>query len=84
MSIPFILVISAQFKYCFATCFVASLVKVTWKYIGSYSISLEPVFEEGSLLPTSYNVVNQEKEYCGGIKVGLKFTPETEPEEVLS
>lgn len=50
----------------------------------SYSISLEPVFEEGSIFPTAYNVVNQEKEYRGGIKVGLKFTPDSEPEEVLS
>lgn len=40
-----------------------------------YSISLEPLFMEGSLPPTAYNVVKNQ-EYCGEIRVGLTFTPE--------
>lgn len=39
------------------------------------SIPLEPLFIEGSLPPTVYNVVKDQK-YCGEIKVGLTFTPE--------
>lgn len=40
-----------------------------------YSISLEPLFMEGSLPPTAYNVVKNQ-EYCGEIRLGLTFTPE--------
>lgn len=40
------------------------------------SIPLEPVFMEGNLPPTSYSVVNEDKEYHGEITVGLTFTPE--------
>lgn len=42
------------------------------------SVPLEAVFIEGNLPPTPYNVVNQEKEYHGEIKVGLTFTPEVD------
>lgn len=38
------------------------------------SIPLEPLFDEGSLPPTVYNVV-KDQEYRGEIKVGLTFTP---------
>ncbi|KAH0980327.1 hypothetical protein GBA52_007504 [Prunus armeniaca] len=41
-------------------------------------ISLEPIFTEGSIPPTAYNVVNRDKEYRGEIKVGTRFTPEPE------
>jgi hypothetical protein len=39
------------------------------------SISLEPVYVEGQLPPTVYNVV-KDGEYRGEIKIGLTFTPE--------
>ncbi|XVF10645.1 hypothetical protein REPUB_Repub07fG0200200 [Reevesia pubescens] len=39
------------------------------------SIPLEPVFMEGNLPPTVYNVVKDE-EYFGEIRLGLTFTPE--------
>ncbi|MCD7459569.1 hypothetical protein HAX54_041337 [Datura stramonium] len=38
-------------------------------------IPIEPVFSEGSIPTTCYNVVKDE-EYCGEIRVGLTFTPE--------
>ncbi|GAV92967.1 hypothetical protein CFOL_v3_36345, partial [Cephalotus follicularis] len=44
-------------------------------FVGEATISLEPVFVEGNLPPTAYNVVKDE-EYRGEIKVGLTFTPE--------
>ncbi|KAM7275355.1 hypothetical protein ACFE04_017221 [Oxalis oulophora] len=43
-------------------------------FVGEAVIPLEPLFENGSLPPASYNVVKDE-EYCGEIKVGLTFTP---------
>jgi len=39
------------------------------------SIPLEPVFEEGSLPPTPYNVV-KDGEFKGEIRVALTFLPE--------
>ncbi|KAH9732104.1 Elicitor-responsive protein 3 [Citrus sinensis] len=45
-------------------------------YLGEATISLEPLFMEGSLPPTAYNVVKNQ-EYCGEIRVGLTFTPES-------
>ncbi|KAF5193545.1 Elicitor-responsive protein [Thalictrum thalictroides] len=45
--------------------------------VGEVSIPLEPLFVEGSLPPTSYNVVKNQ-EYCGEIRVGLTFTPDPE------
>jgi hypothetical protein len=39
------------------------------------SIPLEPLFMEGSLPPTAYNVVKNE-EFRGEIRVALTFTPE--------
>ncbi|XP_052209348.1 elicitor-responsive protein 3-like [Diospyros lotus] len=44
-------------------------------FVGKAIIPLEPVFTEGSIPTTSYNVVKSE-EYCGEIRVGLNFTPE--------
>ncbi|KAJ4842960.1 hypothetical protein Tsubulata_020019 [Turnera subulata] len=44
-------------------------------FLGETSISLEPVFVEGNLQPTSYNVV-KDSEYRGEIRVGLTFTPQ--------
>ncbi|XP_050236317.1 elicitor-responsive protein 3-like [Mercurialis annua] len=44
-------------------------------FVGEAIISLEPVFMEGSLPPTAYNVVKEER-YCGEIKVALLFTPD--------
>uniref|UniRef100_A0A1D1YIM1 Elicitor-responsive protein 3 n=1 Tax=Anthurium amnicola TaxID=1678845 RepID=A0A1D1YIM1_9ARAE len=44
-------------------------------FVGEAMISLEPLFMEGSLPPTVYNVV-KDQEYRGEIKVGLTFTPE--------
>lgn len=38
-------------------------------------IPLEPVYLEGSLPETAYNVVKDE-EYRGEIKISLKFSPE--------
>lgn len=40
-----------------------------------YRISLEPLFDEGSLPPTVYNVV-KDQEYKGELKIGFSFTPE--------
>ena len=39
------------------------------------SVPLEPLFMEGSLPPTAYNVV-KDQEFRGEIRVGLTFTPE--------
>ncbi|EYU38371.1 hypothetical protein ABFS82_05G100700 [Erythranthe guttata] len=44
-------------------------------FVGEAKIPLEPLFLEGSVPPMSYNVVKDE-EYCGEIKIGLKFTRE--------
>ncbi|KAG2660155.1 elicitor-responsive protein 3-like [Panicum virgatum] len=44
-------------------------------FVGEATIPLEAVYSERSIPPTIYNVVKGEK-YCGGIKVGLTFTPE--------
>ncbi|XVF52853.1 hypothetical protein PTKIN_Ptkin05aG0052000 [Pterospermum kingtungense] len=44
-------------------------------FVGEATIPLEPLFMEGSLPPTVYNVVKDE-EYRGEIKLGLTFTPE--------
>ncbi|KAK2415084.1 elicitor-responsive protein [Trifolium repens] len=44
-------------------------------FIGETIIDLEPVFDEGSIAKTSYNVV-KEQNYCGEIKVALTFRPE--------
>ncbi|KAL3833521.1 hypothetical protein ACJIZ3_008257 [Penstemon smallii] len=48
--------------------------------VGEAKILLEPLFIEGSIPPTVYNVVKDE-EYCGEIRVGLNFTPEKDSEE---
>ncbi|KAL6981892.1 c-5 sterol desaturase [Sarracenia purpurea var. burkii] len=42
-------------------------------FVGEATIPLEPVFLEGSIPPTSYNVV-KDQEFCGEVKVGLIFT----------
>lgn len=38
------------------------------------SIPLEPLFLEGSIPPTAYNVV-KDQEFRGEIRIGLTFTP---------
>ncbi|KAL0464756.1 UNVERIFIED_CONTAM: Elicitor-responsive protein 3 [Sesamum latifolium] len=43
--------------------------------VGEANIPLEPVFEQEDVPPTTYNVVKDDQ-YCGGIRVGLKFTRE--------
>ncbi|XP_009408144.2 elicitor-responsive protein 3 [Musa acuminata AAA Group] len=43
-------------------------------FVGEAKIPLEAVFVEGSLTPTIYSVVKDQR-YCGEIKVGLTFTP---------
>ncbi|XAR54082.1 hypothetical protein NMG60_11029086 [Bertholletia excelsa] len=45
-------------------------------FVGEAAIPLEPLFAEGSIQPTAYNVT-KDQEYCGEIKVGLTFTPES-------
>ncbi|XWS38394.1 hypothetical protein CRYUN_Cryun19dG0127300 [Craigia yunnanensis] len=42
-------------------------------FVGEVTISLEPVFMEGNLPPTTYNAVKDE-EYRGEIRLGLTFT----------
>jgi len=42
--------------------------------VGEATIPLEPVFVEGSIPPTAYNVVKDE-EYKGEIWVALSFKP---------
>ncbi|XWS48951.1 hypothetical protein CRYUN_Cryun13aG0121400 [Craigia yunnanensis] len=44
-------------------------------FVGEATIPLEPVFMEGSLPPTAYNVV-KDGEYRGEIKIGITFKPE--------
>ncbi|KAK7282066.1 hypothetical protein RIF29_10581 [Crotalaria pallida] len=44
-------------------------------FLGEAKIRLEPVFVEGSITETAYNVV-KEHEYCGEVKVALTFNPE--------
>ncbi|XP_062146732.1 elicitor-responsive protein 3 [Alnus glutinosa] len=44
-------------------------------FVGEANIPLEPLFMEGSLFPTAYNVVKNE-EFRGEIRVALTFTPE--------
>ncbi|KAK4752191.1 hypothetical protein SAY87_020989 [Trapa incisa] len=44
-------------------------------FLGEANVPLEPLFEQGSLPPSSYNIV-KEGEYCGEIRVSLTFTPE--------
>jgi len=44
-------------------------------YIYYYSIPLDALYIEGSIPPTSYNVV-KDGHYCGEIKIGLTFTPQ--------
>ncbi|CAN6461796.1 unnamed protein product [Victoria cruziana] len=44
-------------------------------FVGEASIHLEPLFADGNLPPTVYNVIKEQR-YCGEIKVGLKFVPE--------
>ncbi|KAF2297772.1 hypothetical protein P3X46_016691 [Hevea brasiliensis] len=44
-------------------------------FVGEATIPLEPLFLEGNLPPTAYNVV-KDQEYKGEIRVGLTFTPE--------
>ncbi|KAI4370064.1 hypothetical protein MLD38_018449 [Melastoma candidum] len=44
-------------------------------FLGEAKIDLGPLFEEGSLPPTTYNVV-KDGEYQGEIRVSLTFTPE--------
>ncbi|KAK9143449.1 hypothetical protein Syun_012849 [Stephania yunnanensis] len=46
-------------------------------FVGEASIPLEPLFMAGDLPPTSYNVV-KEQEFCGEIRIGLKFTPDSD------
>lgn len=48
-------------------------------FVGEARIPLEPVFIERTLEPSSYNVV-KDQQYCGEIRVGLKFTPEDDRE----
>ncbi|XP_030945473.1 elicitor-responsive protein 3 [Quercus robur] len=43
--------------------------------VGEATVPLEPLFLEGSLPPTAYNVV-KDQEFRGEIRVGLTFTPE--------
>ncbi|KAK4382116.1 Elicitor-responsive protein 3 [Sesamum angolense] len=42
-------------------------------FVGEATIPLEPVFTAESVPPTSYSIV-KDQEYCGEIRVGLKFT----------
>ncbi|PKU64196.1 Elicitor-responsive protein 3 [Dendrobium catenatum] len=44
-------------------------------FVGEAKIPLEPLFSEGRIPPTVYNVVKDE-EYRGEIKIGLTFIPE--------
>ncbi|XP_058078107.1 elicitor-responsive protein 3 isoform X2 [Magnolia sinica] len=49
-------------------------------FVGEATIPLEPLFMQGSIPPTVYNVV-KDQEYCGEIRVGLTFTPEERGEQ---
>ncbi|XP_021602223.1 elicitor-responsive protein 3 isoform X2 [Manihot esculenta] len=44
-------------------------------FVGKATIPLEPLFMEGKLPPTAYNVI-KDQEYKGEIRVGLTFTPQ--------
>lgn len=61
--------------------FISFKIMVDFSFSVSYgkydlcSVPLEPLFIEGSLPPTAYNVV-KDQEYRGEIRVGLTFTPE--------
>ncbi|RDX88438.1 Elicitor-responsive protein 3, partial [Mucuna pruriens] len=43
--------------------------------VGEATIPLAALFTEGTIPPTSYNVV-KDGQFCGEIKVGLTFTPQ--------
>ncbi|TQE04553.1 hypothetical protein C1H46_009860 [Malus baccata] len=45
-------------------------------FVGEAIVPLEPLFADGRLPPTAYNVVNKDQEYRGEIIIGLTFTPE--------
>ncbi|KAK9910557.1 hypothetical protein M0R45_034514 [Rubus argutus] len=45
-------------------------------FVGEATIPLLPAFVKGTVSPTTYNIVNKEKEFHGGVKLGLNFTPE--------
>nr|DAD47461.1 TPA_asm: hypothetical protein HUJ06_017398 [Nelumbo nucifera] len=49
-------------------------------FVGESTISLKPLFVEGSFPPTPYSVV-KDQQFCGEIKVGLTFTPEDDYEQ---
>ncbi|XVE64879.1 hypothetical protein DITRI_Ditri07aG0137000 [Diplodiscus trichospermus] len=49
-------------------------------FVGEATIPLEPVFMEGKMPPTAYNVVKDE-EYRGEIRLGLTFSPEEPADE---
>lgn len=40
----------------------------------SCRITLDGLFEEGSIIPTSYNIVKDEN-YIGEVRIGLNFFP---------
>ncbi|KAK4418679.1 Elicitor-responsive protein 3 [Sesamum alatum] len=42
-------------------------------FVGEANIPLAPVFDKEEVPPTTYNVVKDDQ-YCGGIRIGLKFT----------
>ncbi|CAN6568009.1 unnamed protein product [Malus baccata var. baccata] len=45
-------------------------------FVGEAIVPLEPLFADGRLPPTAYNVVKKDQEYRGEIIIGLTFTPE--------
>ncbi|XP_068315107.1 16 kDa phloem protein 2-like isoform X1 [Pyrus communis] len=45
-------------------------------FVGEAIVPLEPLFADGRLPPTAYNIVNKDQEYRGEIIIGLTFTPE--------
>ncbi|KAK7358650.1 hypothetical protein VNO77_00588 [Canavalia gladiata] len=51
-------------------------------FVGEVTISLDALFTEGSIPPTSYNVV-KDGQYRGEIKVGLTFTPQDRREREI-
>ncbi|KAK7318279.1 hypothetical protein RJT34_02978 [Clitoria ternatea] len=50
--------------------------------VGEATIPLDALFVEGSMEPTSYNVV-KDGYFCGEIRVGLTFKPENRRERQL-
>ncbi|TKY60596.1 Elicitor-responsive protein 3 [Spatholobus suberectus] len=50
--------------------------------VGEATIPLAALFVEGSIPPTSYNVV-KDGHYCGEIRIGLTFTPKDRSERCL-